>query len=129
MFYWFFDNLCFQYSDEIRIWKEYEKDPHNIICTKNLKTHEINIEDLRLCYKYYLQAPQEIYKLIISTPIPENTKIFCYWKINHRECYEEMQIKPTNYGEIFQEAFEINGKYKSVKMNLIDNRILFEFTK
>ena len=36
MFYWFFDNLCVQYSDSIRIWKEYETDPHNIICTKDL---------------------------------------------------------------------------------------------
>lgn len=130
MFYWFFDNLCLQYSDDARIWKEYETDPHNILTTYNLNTNTLNLIDLKLCYKYYLQAPPDVYKSIISTPVPENTKIFCHWFIENRECYEDMQIKPATYGDIFQEAFEINGKYKDVIINLIDgNKILFEFVK
>lgn len=129
-FYHFFDYLCLEYSDNNRIWKECESNPHSIICTKNLNENKINIDDLKLCYKYYLQAPPDISKLLLSTKLPDNTKVFCYWIYNNRECYENMEIKPTTYGDIFQEAFEINGKCKNIKVNLIDsNKILFEFIK
>jgi len=125
---WFFENLCLIYSDTSRIWKEYDTNPHNILCRKDLKTTDIDIQDLNLCYKYYREAPPELTLTMLETKVPDNIKIFCNWEHNGRECFEDMQINPKNYEDIFTEAFEINGVGKSVKMYLIDNnKILFKF--
>lgn len=130
MFYWFFDNLCLEYCENYRIWKYYDTDPYKVISTKDINNTELLLEDLKFCYKYYLQAPPDIYKSILATKVPENTKVFCHWITNSRECYEDLQIKPATYADIFQEAFEINGKYRDVRINIIDkNKILFEFVK
>ena len=127
---WFFANICIEYSEYGRVWKEFESEPYKIICTKNIDDTVINIDDLYLCYKHYREANPDLLNLILNTPLPENTKIFCNWKHNERECFEDMQINPRTYADIFVEAFELNGICKNIKLYLIDkNKILFYFIK
>lgn len=130
---WFFETLCVEYSDDLkltRIWKELDSEPHKVVCIKNMNDTSINIEDLQYCYKYYREAPPDISQSFINTRLPENTKIFCNWEYNGRESFEDLQIRPRTYSDVFAEAFELNGIGKKIKLYLIEkNKILFQFIK
>ena len=122
---YFFTNISLTLDDSsnIRYWKDIRT--NEIICSKDETSSEINIDDLKFSYEIMEEATYVLAKRLTETPLPKDTKIFCHWELNGRECYEDMQIAPSTYSDIFSDAF---GKEKNIKIFMLyPNKILFEF--
>lgn len=117
---WFLDNVRLDYRNGHRIWIT-----NNIKITKNISDPAIHIDDILLCYKYYNSGvSSEMREIMLNTPIPAETKIFCYWNHGGRECYEEMQINAATYRDLFADAF---APSQTIKLyNIYPNKLLFE---
>jgi len=124
---WYFDDICLKYEGNVRIWYRILGGVVTELCRKNITEKDIVIDDLILCYKYYTHASEIVAKRLLDTPVATNTKVFSNWLIRHRESYEDLNIKPERYKDIFFEGFS-NVDASEINIYLIpNNKILFEY--